>query len=757
MNYFNFNNIGNIPKELIDYNQWVVWGEAKAPYNPSNGNLADVNKRLTWSDFNTALNVCKNQKFNGIGFVLTEQDPFAVIDLDYPEGNLEIVNHQNRIFETFNSYAEISPSGQGLHILIKGSLPVGRKRNKIELYSSKRYITVTGNTYRHGPINSCQFELTKLFNELGGSKKETQVLDDSIEPTRDDEEVYNIAAKASNGQKFEDLWEGHWELHYDSQSEADLALVNIIAYYTDSKSQIIRMFHNSALGKRKKAKRKDYLDYMLNICFDNVLPTIDLSYLLKPTHQAMAKINMEIENEKQEDDSVYDFPPGLVGKLASFFMKRSNRPVKEMSLMAAIALMAGITGRAYNCRGAGLNLYCLLLAETGTGKGDMRKRINDILNRVVIRLPSARQFKGPMQIASPQALIRYLDEESNSFLSLLGEFGHLLKAMSSHNASEHLLGLKRFLLELFSSSGKGDFLDPMIYASKDKNTKPIDAPAFSFLGETTPEIFYSCLSEQMIAEGLLPRFLTIEYKGLRPYENEGHSLNEPSSELIDEVATLCSNCEVLNRQNEIINVELNEDALKLRKECEIAYTDEINRSNAGIRRQLWNRANLKTQKLAAIVAVGINPYKPVVDANCWVWAQKIVQKDCENIIARFMKGDFGTGVDENEQRKKIVECIKEFLTTPYKKLGATYRRIKDLQLYHHEKVVPYSFIYRKVNRISVFKNHPLGSSEAIKRILRSLVDTEDIVELSNKDKKEKFNSKSACYVVCNAGILENEN
>ncbi len=48
-------------------------------------------------------------------------------------------------------------------------------------------------------------------------------------------------------------------LPYPSQSEADAALIEILCFYTGDNDQVIRLFHKSALGKRKKAERPDYL------------------------------------------------------------------------------------------------------------------------------------------------------------------------------------------------------------------------------------------------------------------------------------------------------------------------------------------------------------------------------------------------------------------------------------------------------------------------------------------------------------------
>lgn len=62
------------------------------------------------------------------------------------------------------------------------------------------------------------------------------------EAKESDEEVLARATAAANGQKFADLYAGRWQDYYPSQSEADFALVDIIAFYTQNRAQIARMF-----------------------------------------------------------------------------------------------------------------------------------------------------------------------------------------------------------------------------------------------------------------------------------------------------------------------------------------------------------------------------------------------------------------------------------------------------------------------------------------------------------------------------------
>ena len=57
----------------------------------------------------------------------------------------EIKPWARQIIIGLNSYTEVSPSGTGLHIFVRGHLPdKGQKRGPIELYDRERYFTVTG-------------------------------------------------------------------------------------------------------------------------------------------------------------------------------------------------------------------------------------------------------------------------------------------------------------------------------------------------------------------------------------------------------------------------------------------------------------------------------------------------------------------------------------------------------------------------------------------------------------------------------------
>ena len=77
----------NIPAELREFRQWVVWKKghgknSKRPFNARTGNPASVDDPATWADYDDARQAVAKERADGVGFVLTEEDPFTFIDLD---------------------------------------------------------------------------------------------------------------------------------------------------------------------------------------------------------------------------------------------------------------------------------------------------------------------------------------------------------------------------------------------------------------------------------------------------------------------------------------------------------------------------------------------------------------------------------------------------------------------------------------------------------------------------------------------------
>ena len=450
--------------------------------------------------------------------------------------------------------------------------------------------------------------------------------------------------------------------------------------------------------------------------------------------------------ETHNQASPYSFPPGFLGELARFIYGAAPRPVPEIALAGAIGLLAGIVGRAYNVSNPpiGLNQYVLLLAPTGTGKEAVSSGVTALMKSIRSTLPASTGFIGPGEIASSQAVIKYMAGGQPSFVSIVGEFGIYLQQMTGPKAPPHLVGLRRFLLDAYGKSGAYGEIRPSIYSDKEKNTAAIQSPALSLIGESTPEKFYEGLNEGLISEGLLPRFPMIEYHGERPYLNE-EACAVPPPNLIANLAELCSHSLNLNHQGHPVTVQLNDESRAMFDDFN-SYADEQIRGSGEVTRQLWNRAHLKALKLAALVAVGWNPYMPTITPDFALWAIQLEKANVRNLLARFEAGEVGETSSEDMRVKRVIGAIIAYCQKPWQELKS-YDVRGDL---HEKRIVTYTYIHKKLAATAPFKKqNNQEPTRLIKEALRTLVDRGDIVELSKAVMARDYQFNGLAYMVAN--------
>lgn len=279
--------IDNIPDALRDRAQWVCWRHdanaesqpTKVPYISGTSHRASTTDCDSWGTFDEAIAALEDDHgWDGIGYVFSEDDGFVGIDLDEcltDDG--ELMPEARRIVDQLQSYAEISPSGCGVKIWVKGSLPIsesGRRTRaigfkQIEIYQHGRYFTVTGRHLRGTPrtIEEKNGELQVLWDAYFEPR------DEGIDPSRQtsredcpplaDDEVMQRARGAQNGAKFTALYDsGDCSAYDGDESAADLALCDILAYRCGGdRAQIDRLFRGSALMRDKWDERRGETTY----------------------------------------------------------------------------------------------------------------------------------------------------------------------------------------------------------------------------------------------------------------------------------------------------------------------------------------------------------------------------------------------------------------------------------------------------------------------------------------------------------------
>lgn len=261
-----------IPEELKAFNNWVLFKSTpktdkkgvvkytKIPYQV-NGKKASTNKPDTWNSFDAVKAVAV--KFSGIGFVFNNS-PFVGIDIDHCIKDGKLSDTAKDIIRALGSYAEVSPSGEGVHIIAKGNIEIKTNKNTslgLEIYNTGRYFTVTGKPInKYSKITENNTALKAVYEKYFAGKtdkkppqKEMNTLP-VMAAAVDDEVLIKKICSSQQGEKFKKLfYQGDTSNNKDDNSSADLALCNILAFWTcKNHEQINRIFKASALYRPEK-------------------------------------------------------------------------------------------------------------------------------------------------------------------------------------------------------------------------------------------------------------------------------------------------------------------------------------------------------------------------------------------------------------------------------------------------------------------------------------------------------------------------
>lgn len=274
----------NILDELKFCEQWVLWKpdseKGKIPYSVS-GQKASVSNPDTWSSYEDACAFYdKNvNMYSGIGFVFTDTDPYIGFDWDHVrdsttgEWNLGIFDE----IMSLESYGEVSQSGEGAHVIAKGSVPGSRcRKDPREMYDKSRFFAVTGNHIEGTPVTveeAPKEAIQAIYGMIDtSSRDDTETGGITRSQVSDHDIIERCKYSTRDTGIFESLYRGNWESEgYKSQSEADMAFCNYLAYHTRDPRQIDRIFLGSGLC-REKWDRLDYKEQTINKALENVRP-----------------------------------------------------------------------------------------------------------------------------------------------------------------------------------------------------------------------------------------------------------------------------------------------------------------------------------------------------------------------------------------------------------------------------------------------------------------------------------------------------
>ena len=280
--------ISNLPEEIKKHIQWCVYKieppqkegqhERKMPINPITGAGASSSDPNTWVDFDTASRLYKeSNEYDGLGFFFNND--YIGIDIDdipeeikafkdNPNNPNNTINWLNRL--TKHSYLEVSQSGNGIHAIVKGSYPyTANRKDNYEIYGKSRFFALTGNI-----LNSQKTIKTISKNNLndlytstvGRDANKTQKLvevkqEQPISNPLSIEEIKNKMFASSKGVQIKHLMDGNTK-DYASDSEADMALCNFLAFWTSKDpDKMDAIFRKSKLMRSKWDEKRGAMTY----------------------------------------------------------------------------------------------------------------------------------------------------------------------------------------------------------------------------------------------------------------------------------------------------------------------------------------------------------------------------------------------------------------------------------------------------------------------------------------------------------------
>ncbi len=381
-------NLGGVPDELKTLTQWVIWSYAwkeerekwdKPPLEASTGRLASSKNPATWATYPEAVEGMKRFGADGIGFVFTKDDPYCGVDLDDVRDPVSggLTQAALAIIERLDSFCEVSPSGSGVHGIVKATLTRGWHPKGIGLFVSARYFCFTGQRVPGTPaeITEAQVvidELVASIQKPADSKPTTLPGHGQGICTLSDAQIIQQASNAKNGQRFRALWDGGIGAH-GTHSEADLALCCQLAFWTNRDSERIdAMFRQSGLMRQKWEQRADYRERTIQKAIDLTNDTYD------PNRERGARLTKgnhypNGDGQHADDDCSDRWPELDLGAEPGPDPIQESPPVDaeaEAAAWAGVEAMAASLAPSPTDNGGFSNFY-----EIVVGEGDKSRKV----------------------------------------------------------------------------------------------------------------------------------------------------------------------------------------------------------------------------------------------------------------------------------------------------------------------------------------------------------------------------------------------
>lgn len=728
--------------ELKAINHWVSWRyeqrgtgkPTKPPKNPRNGYGASHSDPSTWGTYEQAAQCAEARGWPGTpyiptgdedvqpgtGFVLTEDDGLTGIDLDRCVDPIsgKIEPWALEILEIAETYAEFSPSGTGIRMIVRGKAverAVKRDDIGIEIYRSQRYLTITG---RH--IFDTQYDICPAPKTIAALLARCE----AITPPKHEPEPSKALAprqKPLEGEIILPRASSDPGARAYAERALELNARELAAHPHGGRNNTLykKAFRMATMAARGWIDRTTVHAALLDSCITNGYikdkdrKSFEASFRsgfssgLEKPHDPLpeqrddqsldewldmvggmvdeARGSVLIDNEdgtfsdpetgeviETTDAKLDAFPdeltyaPGLVGEIAEWILATSMRPHRALALATALTTVGTVCGR-YWCgpTDGATNLYVVMLAPTGSGKDHFIRAPGKILGECGDEM---ERLVGPKKFMSQTAVQSHVQQRPVSICPQ-DEIGGTIKRMTSKKASNFEASISEELRELWGIN----FGTTSTAARAASEAVPIYAPCLSILGASTAEEFWSATGSSDVMNGFLNRFLVFPMDYLpKPVDPKLSSLDDIPEGIIQGLRSL--HCGGLGTQNDMSQFCMATNATRKTwrpvmvdwadqeaKKVWSDYRDEISEKHGQIgdssRMAFYARTAESALRLATILALGRLRETPVVSVEDVKWGMRIAEWNARAMMHGAELHMADTPAQANA--KQVLRIIKE--------------------------------------------------------------------------------------------------
>lgn len=633
-----------VPAAMKALPNWVRHSN-KRPVQIANGGLAaDATDPATWGKFEDAARIygfTHRHPAIGIGFALDARADLVFVDFDHVLRSVEqgeggrvtriawradLDPRVREIGEQLlrETYAEVSPSGEGLHFFIRGRLPANAAHSRrwhfktpeeygVEVYDSKRYSTITGAVVGKESLDAAPRRVVTLVEIVGTREVSAANESQNAEPERVDEVAealtnidpdvpypdwlrVGMGLKCGLGDAGKRLWvEWSWQGAKFKPGEPERKWASFKKNGVGL-GTVLWMAEQNGWDSRPWRERR---------MFENVID-------LPATGAATVP---DVKPVLPEADFV---PPGIVGEIAEWVYDNAAVPSRAASLAAALVVGSAATRNRYeieSLRADALNLYVVLVAPTGAGKEDARVAAK--------ALAEAGGFSNQLveSMASGPAMLRAL-EAGPERLVTADEWGHVLKeGLRSSGDSNHVAS---FIRELLTMYGLGrSYYAGKKYADKKQNIGRIERPFVNLLATTTLDTMVEALRGEEVRNGFVNRQLILYADGAAPEPRfkRPEKVPERIARALQRFANPFAGTGFALEEE---HARTRHRVIRFTPDAEMAFKNF--RAECTKKGDLWVRAAQNAQRVAAILAAVDTRY---VTAKQFAWAERFVRWSLE--------------------------------------------------------------------------------------------------------------------------------